>query len=302
MSRRWWGILIGLGVTVLLCGLYAWFFGFQTMMMLQTRRIARHWPIVKQVPRPLSDTSVSLAPGARLAYFGYEFEIPWDDLDPGKTRLNPNRVTLGFRSGRYLMFSRMPPRYFVNTLLDQFGKEESSRVLYGDAAMQSDYAMWRLILQTTPSSVTLFSPPKDIARNSMLILIKGVAIPESSGLFTLQTQGFRGFQWGDPHQNSGHVVADLFADDAGLEFVFLGKNKQNPEGVSQAEINRVLQTVRKTKQANTQVRPGTAVTAGGNVLPQLAPGERQQPAGAQGPLRHQVVSSQRGVRLHPVLP
>src|SRR5262252_7319882 len=138
MSRRGRRILISVGLAFLVCGLYAWFFGYQTMMMFETRKIARQWPIVKQVPRPLDDTSVSPGPGARMAYFGYEFEIPWDDLDPGKTRLFPNHVTLGFRSGRTLMFSSVPPRYFVNTLLDQFGKQESSRALYGDAAMQSD--------------------------------------------------------------------------------------------------------------------------------------------------------------------
>jgi hypothetical protein len=112
--------------------------------------------------------------------------------------------------------------------------------------------MWSLILQTTPSSVNLFSPPKDIVRNSMLILIKGVAIPEKSGLFSVQTQGFRRYQWGDPHLDSGHVIADLFADDAGLEFVFLSRNKQTRQGVSQAEINRVLHGVRKSVQASAQ--------------------------------------------------
>jgi hypothetical protein len=239
--RRAW---FATGVTVVLGGLYAWLFGFQTMMIWKTSRIARKAPIVKQIPRALADTSVSTRPGTRLSYFGYDFEVPWNDLNPDKTQIYPNRVVLTFGSGRYLMFSTVPPRHFVNILQQQMGQDSFSRTLDNDAALQSDYAMWNLVLRATPDSVNLFSPRKDIARNSMLVLIKGVTIPETSGLYFVETRGLRGFQWGDPRRRPGRVVTDLFADDGGVEFVFSGRNKQNPSGASQAEINRVLQSVR----------------------------------------------------------
>jgi len=37
----------------------------------------------------LKDTSVSEAPGTKLSYFGYEFEVPWSDLDESQTKLYP---------------------------------------------------------------------------------------------------------------------------------------------------------------------------------------------------------------------
>ena len=34
-----------------------------------------------RVPTDLKDKSVSDAPGEKLSYVGYEFEVPWNDLD-----------------------------------------------------------------------------------------------------------------------------------------------------------------------------------------------------------------------------
>jgi hypothetical protein len=222
------------------------------MMMWEARKMARRSPIVMQTPRPLLDTSISRAAGAQLSYFGYHFEIPWEDIDPAQTKLYRNHVTLRFRSGRYMMFSSMPPRYFVDEVVRQMGNEESLRATYGDTALQSDYAMWSMILETTPGKIGFLSSRKDTVGNSMLLLVKEIAAPERSGLFALQSGTFRGFQWGDPQKQPGHVVADLYSNDRGLEFVFSGKSKQNPHGICQAEINRVLQSVHKATDRSSQ--------------------------------------------------
>jgi hypothetical protein len=63
-----------------------------------------------------------------------------------------------------------------------------------------------------------------------------------SGIFLIQTNGFRGFQYGDPASHPPEVQVDLFSDQAHLHFVF--SQKKNTVGISQAEINRVIQTVR----------------------------------------------------------
>jgi hypothetical protein len=61
---------------------------------------------VRLVPRDLEDGSISQVTGSKLSYFGYEFEVPWNDIDPALTKLypklNPNRVVLTFRSGLQL--------------------------------------------------------------------------------------------------------------------------------------------------------------------------------------------------------
>ena len=252
MKRRWRRILWTLGIVVVVSFVYAWFFGFQTMMILETRWIARKSPIVRETPRALPDTSISPAHGTKLSYFGYDFEVPWDDLDLAQSKTQSNPVVLRFRSGRSLMFSSSPPRHFVDAVSKEMGQLDGFRGIYGDAPLQSDYAFWSMILAATPDQVNLFSSRKEIVGNSMLLVMKGVALPQRSGIFRVQTQGFKGFQWGDPKADPTHVVADLFADDCGLEFVFFGKTKKNPESISQAEINRVLQTVHKTEHIPSQ--------------------------------------------------
>ena len=80
---------------------------------------ARKAPAVTRiVPTDLKDPTVSQAPGSRLSYFGYEFEIPWNDIDGTQTMLyakdKPNRVVLVFRSGLKLMITALPPRELIN--------------------------------------------------------------------------------------------------------------------------------------------------------------------------------------------
>ena len=72
------------------------------------------------LPTDLQDHTVSQAPGSRLSYFGYEFEVPWNDLDQTQTKLypsdNPNRVVLVFRSGLRVIVTAVPAREWVNDL------------------------------------------------------------------------------------------------------------------------------------------------------------------------------------------
>jgi hypothetical protein len=252
MKQRWRRILLTLGIVAVVCALYAWFFGFQTTTILETWWIGRKSPIVKETPRALGDLSISPAPGMKLSYLGYDFVVPWDDLDPSKTRYYPRRVMLAFRSGKVILFSRGQPREFVNTVL-QNTDPDSFRYLYGEAPLQSDYAMHRLILEATPEKIKLLTPQKETVGVSMLLVIKAITVPEKSGIYAVQTEDFRGFQYGDPRRQPRHVVADLFADDGGVEFIFAGQGKGHPFGISQPEINRVLQTVHKSDKAFAQM-------------------------------------------------
>ena len=231
-------------------------------MVLEARSIAHRAPIVRETPHVLPASSVSNTPGRKLSYFGYDFEIPWDDLDESKTKIYPTSVVLGFRSGRAMIFFTAPPRSFVSTV-ESMGYKDSFHQIYGDAPLQSDYALWQLILETTPDKVTLWSTRKELVGLPMLLTIKAIAIPEEYGIFSLRTKDYKGFQWGNPEARPRHVVADLFSDAGGMEFVFVGKGKGQPMGISQAEINRVLQTIHKSpgSQTNSGLIPGAMVPA-----------------------------------------
>jgi len=102
---KWARILLVLGIAVVACGLYAWFFGVQTFFIWETRNAARKEPIAWITPLQLSDLSISQAPGKRLSYFGYEFEVPWDDIDQTQTKvISADKVIIAFHSGNAISF------------------------------------------------------------------------------------------------------------------------------------------------------------------------------------------------------
>ena len=70
-------------------------------------------------------------------------------------------------------------------------------------------------------------------------------------MFLLHTDEFDGFQYEDPTQHPKRVLVDLFAQDQSLEFTFLLNYEGASPNVSQADINRVIQTAHKE-----EIRPG----------------------------------------------
>ena len=65
-------------------------------------------PVARVVPAELQDHSISQSPVKKLSYFGYEFEVPWSDLDESQTTLHPKTkpqfmVELHFHSGLRLI-------------------------------------------------------------------------------------------------------------------------------------------------------------------------------------------------------
>ena len=112
-------ILVGLGIAVAAIGSYLLFFGVQTFFIWETRRVARKQPVVWTMPAQLSDLSVSRASGKRLSYFGYEFEVPWDDIDQERTRvIGTNKAIIAFRSGNAISFWCGPPDELMRNLQD----------------------------------------------------------------------------------------------------------------------------------------------------------------------------------------
>lgn len=247
MSKRA-RILTILGSIGALGAIYLWFFGVATAFVLETRYIARKFPVVKIAPAELAEVSISQGSGTKLSYFGYEFEVPWSDVDEAKTKQVGKMQVIAFRSGNSIAFSRAQPKEFVNTFLSM-SKENSTglRAIYGEDAFQSDYSLKRIILETTPGKVTLFTSRKDAVGSAMLLIIKGVMIPRGgdSGIYWIRTSRFQGYQYGNPRSRPKSVDVELFTEDEGLGFIFSQKEKATTSAISQGDINRVIQTVHK---------------------------------------------------------
>lgn len=214
-------------------------------------------PDIKKTPVELTAVSISAVSHRKFSYFGYEFEAPWDDLDEQKTKLAGKIVVIAFHSGNAMWFSSFPPREFVKGFLSSTSDPAPLRQIYGDEVFQSDYAFTRAMLEATPGRITPFTPRKEAIGGMMLLVIKGISMPNAaSGLYSIRTKDFQGFQYGSPQGRPFKINDDLFAEDGGIEFIFYQKNTGPAPSISQAEINRVIQSIRKL--------PGQAVTSNAN--------------------------------------
>jgi hypothetical protein len=245
---KWMRILIGLGIVVVACGAYLWFFGVQTFYIWETRSVARKEPVVWTTPVELFDSSISQAPGKRLSYFGYEFEIPWDDVDQQKSKvIGTDKAIIVFRSGNVISFWIAPPNGLISNLLGN-GKidRESLGQLLGDEAAQSDYAFERAILESTPDKFSLLIPRRQAIQQGVLFSMKATALRPGteSGVFFISTKEFKGFQYGRPQNPPKRLSVELFKSDGHVDILF-GQRFNGSTTISQADVNRVVQSVHK---------------------------------------------------------
>jgi len=102
----------------------------------------------------------------------------------------------------------------------------------------------------TPGSIRLVDSKQDVARTTTLLIFKAFIVPGDSGIFMVQANDFKGFQYGDPSKHPKRITVSLYSVDGGIEFSFARKDMQ-PLAISQAEINRVVQTLRYNGLAET---------------------------------------------------
>lgn len=224
-------------------GLFAWFFA----LPIEARYWGRKMPVLSKTPVPLRVTMVAESPGRRINFCGTGFEIPWNDVDEGKTKSGPNSQVLIFDSGLAVVMKCEPPHEFVDGVLDAMQvNRDIFRLLFGNRAVESDYALTRLMLETTPESVSVFQSHRYQGPMMSLLVLKAWATPAAdTGIFSIHASEFDGFQYEDPTAGSRMIVMYLFSEDRGLEFQFHPKYKGASAHLSQSDINRIVQTLHK---------------------------------------------------------
>ena len=212
-------------------------------------------PAARVVPTDLKDHSVSQAPGTMLSYLGYQFEVPWTDLDESKTKLypqdNPDKkmAFLFFRSGLRLVVKAVPPREWAHGFATDWKlSPQQVQAFMGREAATSDYAFLKNLYAFTPSSMHYWAlSPQLHSREQMLLLIKSIvpSKPAETGIFNIQNQSLRGFQQGDPHVRQDYLLVNLYSDNDSIEIGFFQKDYPSPAGVTQPDINRIVQSLQK---------------------------------------------------------
>jgi hypothetical protein len=215
-------------------------------------------PVARIVPTDLKDKSVSEAPGTKLSYFGYEFEVPWSDLDETQTKLYPKDkpekfiVDLHFHSGLRLVVSAAPPRVWANGTTDaEKGAVLAVASAFGQEAIKSDYSFEKAVDEFTPKKMHYWSLSPRVHYSEQWVLIsKSIMLSRSAetGIFNVQNQGYKGFQKGNPQVRQDGIIVDLYSDEGGVEMKFLQKDSKNPAGVTQPEINRIVRSLREAPQ------------------------------------------------------
>jgi hypothetical protein len=107
------------------------------------------------------------------------------------------------------------------------------------------------LYEFTPEKMNHWSLSDQVhTREEFFLLVKSIALPRSAetGIFNLQNQSYKGFQDGNPQVRQNEIVVHLFSDEGSVEMMFWQKVYQNATGVSQPEINRIVQSLHKATQ------------------------------------------------------
>lgn len=241
-------------------GTYGWYYGFSTIAVLEAHYTARTLPIVREIPKPLPNSTVTSSPTKIVDFCSYSFEVPWTDLDEFKTKSTSTKQVLYFRSGLVVVVTCSQPGMFVKTFLSSgAANAEQFQEVFGKEPLKSDYALTDLMLRTTPSSITFRSSRKDAAATLSMLIVKSIATPPAdSGIYKIHTAEFDGFQYEDPARQPKQVLVGLFAAEQSLEFAFVLNHAGATAHISQAEINRVIQTVHKLRTRSSDTRQTVA--------------------------------------------
>jgi hypothetical protein len=210
---------------------------------------AKKIPAVKVTAQPLTDYSVSEAPGKVFSYFGYSFEVPWNASV--KTKESPDRsaksgiVQLKFDSGQnLLLIAPANQTGLLNELVqDQSLHMENLRLIFGDLRNRSAYDQYSALLNTSPSTIRAFGPRPEAVRGVTLLTIKAIALPASleTGAFAFQLPNKRGFQIGDPRKSKRIDLEVLDVNGHYVEIICY--STRGSVKLTQPELNRILTTL-----------------------------------------------------------
>ena len=147
------------------------------------------------------------------------------------------------------MITALPSRELINGISGQLKTSPNEmEAIFGHEAMMSDYNFVKTLYEFTPDTMHHWSiSSRTFGREATLLILKSLAPAKcaETGIFKVQNQSLKGFQQGNAETRANGVVVDLYSDEGGLELIFAEKNYQSSPGVTQPEINRIIQSLHK---------------------------------------------------------
>jgi hypothetical protein len=142
------------------------------------------------------------------------------------------------------MVASVAPREFVSYIAKETGGEERLKGAYGDRVVSSDYNFNRALLAITPQLIDPFGTRQSAVRGFMLLSIKALALPPtaSTGIYSLHTAGFHGFQFGNPGARPNRIQINLYDEYGAAEFTWTCTAECSVP-ITQADLNRISQSL-----------------------------------------------------------
>jgi hypothetical protein len=259
-------ILVG-GIAAMLVFVYGW--GLQTWNSWKLRQEVKRFPVLNMTPKPLPAVAANRAQGLQLADGGFTFEVPWSDPDSQKTKQIGQIALFAFRSGRVVEF--FPPGPPEGDLLaaaeKSFGDEKGNlRQLFGAESVKSNYIFQKTLLEATPAMLTPWMSQRESMRAGLLLMLKTISsVGGDTGIFSVETNGWKGFQLDDPAKKPKKITLELYDPrDRHAEVIFYNSRNAGEASIAQADINRVLMTLKPVNQLTSPVTLPAPDSVAGN--------------------------------------
>jgi hypothetical protein len=231
-------------ISGILAVMVVWVYGRPLGLLLSTKWEVRTEPELWVVPKPLPATAAETSIGKSFSYFGYEFESPWTEV--AFERKTQSVAVLNFSGGQAISVLDWSDGDGPLQALKGGGADSAAALepVFGAEATRSNYAFISRILKVTPGDLRVFSSRQKMVRNSVLLRIKQIDLPRiKHGVYSFQTNSFRGFQKGDPLRDGVVIIEAFDAQDHKIPLWIGAKPDASPKP-TQADINRILYSFR----------------------------------------------------------
>jgi hypothetical protein len=152
------------------------FVGPRVFWLWESRNMASKLPIVAATPQELDVSTVNHAKGVTIAFGGFQFDVPWNDVDKAKTKTVGKMSVIAFGSDKWIVIGGGPANSWV-TATDQYVAPivTVTKAAYGNAAVSSDLAFWKAVYSTTPRDITFFTPRNRTPAYGLILMAKGIS-------------------------------------------------------------------------------------------------------------------------------
>ncbi|MGB6481900.1 MAG: hypothetical protein WBE86_00280 [Candidatus Acidiferrales bacterium] len=235
-------VTVILALAALAIGIYALAYGLQTMFYFQAKYWASQAPFLREVPQPLPSATASPAQERNLSFYGMNFDAPWKGIAAQKKGDAHSEVDFD-ASSIVIFFNPAGEKDIISSIRDgdpdMYHRYQGA---FGADLFPTNYDLYLAVYSASPASLSPFLSREEVVRIGTLLEWKlAFGASGASAIYKVQTNGLRGFQFGDPSRDP--MVAVRLFDSGNAQFRLLFTSKSGPGTFPQSDINCVLDSL-----------------------------------------------------------